>query len=283
MELSNLLERMALRQLIANCNTHGETEHWQMGFDGKPTCKQCEAEARAQRTRENKQQLGEVYKRIMNENGVSPKAKDFTDWQFDNDQLDRQKNIISVLENLAEKIVLSGNQLKNGKLPNILLIGGTGSGKTMLATALVKSVYRKAVLIDMKNEVDAYKANNHCAKLIKSRDITEMAKATWGNYNESEYELIEYFSRFPLLVIDDLGDSDAASGVDANAKDRGRIADIFDKRYQKLPTVITTNLDKDGVANHLGDRAWDRLQENLIIIRCDWGSYRQSVAKVLEI
>lgn len=282
MELANILQRLTVHQLVADCTIHGETDHWRVG-DSKPTCKQCEAEARAQKTRENKQKLGEVYKRIMNENGVSPKAKDFTDWQFSDAQIDRQKNIISVMENLAEKITLSGNQLANGKLPNILIIGGTGSGKTMLATALVKAVYRKAVLIDMKNDVDAYKANNHCAKLIKSRDITEMAKATWGNYNESEYELIEYFSRFPLLVIDDLGDSDAASSVDANAKDRGRIADIFDKRYQKLPTVITTNLDKDGVASHLGDRAWDRLQENLIIIRCDWGSYRQSVAKVLEI
>lgn len=282
MELANILQRLTVHHLVADCDIHGETDHWRVG-DNKPTCKQCEAEARAQKTRENKQKLGEVYKRIMNENGVSPTAKDFTDWQFDDAQMDRQKNIISVLENLAEKIALSGNQLKNGKLPNILLIGGTGSGKTMLATALVKAVYRKAVLIDMKNEVDAYKANNHCAKLVKSRDITEMAKATWGNYNESEHELIKYFSRFPLLVIDDLGDSDAASGADANAKDRGRIADIFDKRYQKLPTVITTNLDKDGVAAHLGDRAWDRLQENIVIIRCDWGSYRQSVAKVLEI
>lgn len=282
MELASILQRLTVSHLVANCNIHGETDHWRVG-DNTPTCKQCEAEARAQKTRENKQKLGEVYKRIMSENGVSPKAKDFTDWQFDEAQADRQKNIISVMENLAEKIALSGNQSANGKLPNILLIGGTGSGKTMLAAALVKAIYRKAVLIDMKNEVDAYQANNHCAKLIKSRDITEMAKATWGNYNESEYELIEYFSKFPLLVIDDLGDSDAASGADANAKDRGRIADIFDKRYQKLPTIITTNLDKDGAASHLGDRAWDRLQENLIIIRCDWGSYRQSVAKVLEI
>lgn len=282
MELSGILSRLTPRQLTATCSVHGETDHWQIS-DSTPNCKQCEAATRAQQTRENKQKLGEVYKRIMSENGISPAAKDFTDWQFDDVQADRQKNIITVLENLAEKLVLSRHSPANGKLPNILLIGGTGSGKTMLASALAKAVYRKAVLLDMKNEVDAYQANNQCARLIKSRDITEMAKATWGNRNESEHELIQYFSKFPLLVIDDLGDSDAASGADANAKDRGRIADIFDKRYQKLPTIITTNLNKDGVASHLGDRAWDRLQENLIIIRCDWGSYRQSVAKVLEI
>lgn len=282
MDITKLMADIMPRQLTAVCATHGETEHWQIGSN-VPNCKQCEAEARAEQTRDNKRKLGDRYKFIMSENGVNHAAADFTDWQFDSEQADRQKNIISVLENLAEKISLNRHSSANGKLPNILLIGGTGSGKTMLASALVKEVYRKAVLLDMKNEVDAYQANNHCARLIKSRDITEMAKATWGNYNESEHELIKNLSRLPLLVIDDLGDSDAASSIDANAKDRGRIADIFDKRYQKLPTVITTNLDKDAVASHLGDRAWDRLQENLIIIRCDWGSYRQSVAKVLEI
>lgn len=282
MDLVNILARLSPRQLTATCSTHGQTDHWQVG-DSKPNCKQCEAETRALKTRENKRELGNRYKMIMSDNGVSPTAKDFTDWQFDDTQFDRQKNIIAVLENMAEKIVLSGNSPANSKIPNLLLIGGTGSGKTMLASALAKAVYRKAVVLDMKNGVDAYQANNQCAKLIKSRDITEMAKATWGNYNESEHELIKYFSSFPLLVIDDLGDGDTASNADMAASDRGRIADIFDKRYQKLPTVITTNLDKDDVASHLGDRAWDRLQENLIIIRCDWGSHRQSVAKVLEI
>ena len=270
---------MFAEDIEKDCDTHGMTTH-RGNKDYGYKCKQCESERKERELKENTYKLYETYKYIMTENGVNPNGKRFDEWDFDSNQADRQRNIIQTLEGLANKLIIVRAGDRNGKLPNILLVGGTGSGKTMLSNALAKAVYRKAVTLDINNGIESYQAGNKCAKLIKSRDITEQAKATWGDYHSSEYQLIEYLSRFELLIIDDLGDNDTASNEAMAANDKGRVGQILDKRYQKHPTVITTNLDVDGVAAHLGDRAWDRLQENLIIIKCDWASYRQSVAKV---
>lgn len=277
--LSKLQKIMFAEDIEKDCDTHGMTTH-RGNKDYGYKCKQCESERKERELKENTYKLYETYKYIMTENGVNPNGKRFDEWDFDSNQADRQRNIIQTLEGLAEKLIIVRAGDRNGKLPNILLAGGTGSGKTMLSNALAKAVYRKAVTLDINNGIESYQAGNKCAKLIKSRDITEQAKATWGDYQSSEYQLIEHLSRFELLIIDDLGDNDTASNEVMAANDKGRIGQILDKRYQKHPTVITTNLDVDGVAAHLGDRAWDRLQENLIIIKCDWASYRQSVAKV---
>ena len=277
--LRRISDLMFVESIDKECDSHGMTEH-----KGSPKyghkCVKCENERKAKELKENTYRLYETYKYIMKENGVNPNGKRFDEWEFDAVQADRQKKIIQTLEGLAEKLIIVRAGDRNAKLPNILLVGGTGSGKTMLSNALAKAVYRKAVMLDISNSIESYQAGNKCAKLIKSRDITEQAKATWGDYQSSEYQLIEHLARFELLIIDDLGDNDTASNEDMAANDRGRVGQILDKRYQKYPTVITTNLDIEQVAGHLGDRAWDRLQENLIIIKCDWASYRQSVAKV---
>lgn len=272
-------EAMKPKRLEMDCDQHGEVMHFgneRIGYH----CLTCEQENKERQEKENIDKIYKVYQATMIDCGVKPNGRRFEDWQFDDKQADRQKNIIKTLQELSDNISVKYNSTKNATLPNVLLVGGTGSGKTMLANALAKAVYRKAAAIDVQNKVDHSRAGRQCAKLIKSRDITEQAKATWGDYRESEYKLIEYLADFQLLIIDDLGDSDTASNQDMAAADRGRIAQIIDKRYQKRPTVITTNLDIEDIASHLGDRAWDRLQENLIIIKCDWASYRQSVAKV---
>lgn len=261
------------------CDIHGLTDHYCFGTSPK-FCRQCEAENKVKAKQENLDKIYARYKSIMANCGINADGKRFEDWQFDDAQADRQEKIVKTLSGIADKFAIRGVDGRNAKLPNIMLVGGTGSGKTMLANALAKNIYRKAVQQDVKREVDHTMSGSHCVKLITSRDITEQAKATWGNYQKSEDQLIEDLAGFELLIIDDLGDNDTASNEEMAANDRGRIAQIIAKRYQKKPTIITTNLDIDSVAAHLGDRAWDRLQENLIIIKCDWASYRQSVAKV---
>lgn len=261
------------------CNTHGLTDHYYFGSSPK-FCRQCEAENKVKAKQENLDKIYARYKSIMANCGINADGKRFEDWQFDDAQANRQEKIVKTLSGIADKFAIRGADGRNAKLPNIMLVGGTGSGKTMLANALAKNIYRRAVYQDVKREVDYTMSGTHCVRLITSRDITEQAKATWGDYQKNENQLIEDLANFELLIIDDLGDNDTASNEEMAANDRGRIAQIIAKRYQKKPTIITTNLTPEQVVAHLGDRAWDRLQENLIIIKCDWASYRQSVAKV---
>ncbi len=261
------------------CKTHGITDHYCFGTSPK-FCRKCEAENKVKAKQDNLDKIYGKYKSIMASCGINAEGKKFEDWQFDSEQKERQERIVKTLSDIANRFLVRGVDGRNAKLPNIMLVGGTGSGKTMLANALAKSIYRKAVQQDVSREIDYTMSGTHCARLITSRDITEQAKATWGDYQKNENQLIEDLANFELLVIDDLGDNDTASNEEMAANDRGRIAQIIAKRYQKKPTIITTNLTPEQVVAHLGDRAWDRLQENLIIIKCDWASYRQSVAKV---
>lgn len=261
------------------CKVHGLTDHYYFGTSPK-FCRKCEAESKAKTKQENLDKIYARYKSIMTNCGINADGKRFDDWQFDDAQADRQEKIVKTLSGIGDKFAIRGIDGRNAKLPNIMLVGGTGSGKTMLANALAKNIYRRAVQQDVKREVDYTMSGTHCVRLITSRDITEQAKATWGDYQKNENQLIEDLANFELLIIDDLGDNDTASNEEMAANDRGRIAQIIAKRYQKKPTIITTNLTPEQVVAHLGDRAWDRLQENLIIIKCDWASYRQSVAKV---
>lgn len=282
MNLSEMLEKgidLSPKIIQAECETHGNTEHWQVA-NLSPVCRQCEAVEKEKVVKENTNAIYKKYGSIMKSNGINPDGKRFDEWCFDKDQVDRQQRIVSAFENISEKFQVIGVESRNAKIPNIILVGGTGSGKTMLANALAKSIHRKAAANDIDKGLDAHQAGRSCAQLITSRDITEQAKATWKTYGDSEHQFIERLSKIELLIIDDLGDNDTASNESMAATDRGRVGQIIGKRYQKRPTIITTNLTIEQVVAHLGDRAWDRLQENLIIIECDWTSYRQSVAKV---
>ena len=270
---------MKMRKVLAVCNKHGETEHCQIG-DSTPSCFKCaDDRAAAKKIEEAERAKKEARDRFfytLEQNGIDPKGKKFDQWEYDENQKARQEKIVDALNRYASNY--------QSELPNVLLIGGTGSGKTMLANAIAKKVFAKLCkpsysFVNGEYRTSLFNEINP-AHLIKSSDITKKAKATWGNADASEDALIEQWGSYPLLVIDDLGDGDTTSSREHAAADRERIGQIIDKRYQKAPTVITTNMSEKETAEFLGDRAWDRLQEKLVVIKCDWASYRQANAKV---
>jgi len=98
-----------------------------------------------------------------------------------------------------------------------LFTGGTGTGKTMMATAVLNQVIRKGFT----------------GVYISSLNFLSLVKSTWVKGSErSEDEVIEQFVAYDLLVIDELG-----KGI-LSEKEKFFIFRLLDRRSEDLKPTI---------------------------------------------
>lgn len=270
-EISRIeLGTTVLREVLADCDFHGQSTHREIV--GKIKCCQCSEEKRIRdnekRLKTDRSIMRALMVAKMETKGVSANIGRFNEWQYDPSKGDNQRAKIAQLQSYSKSI--------DSRSRNIVILGPTGTGKTMLANAIAVNHYlvkERSLPNEFKsyNQQDFY---NHTCELITSFDIGAQARGHWGNYQVSEYDYLQELVANELLIIDDLG---AGDGHD---KDRARIAQIIALRYNRAPTVITTNMDINSLREYLGDRAWDRLQQNLLVTHCDWGSYRTKTSDI---
>lgn len=259
-----------LRELIIDCNTHGHTKH--RDVNGSIECYQC-SDTKMKKDKDKQQEIdSQNMKALMTtkmvSKGVSINKGRFSDWQYDETKNTEQRDKISQLQQYSESI--------NSGSPNLIILGRTGTGKTMLANAIAINQYLRKEQ-SLPSEFNSYNQQDfysHTCELITSFNIGSQARACWGNSQKSEDDYLQNLVANELLIIDDLG------AGDGHVKDRERIAQIIISRHEKAPTVITTNLDIDDLSKYLGNRAWDRLRENLLVMICDWDSYRAKNAVI---
>lgn len=138
---------------------------------------------------------------------------------------------------------------QKGRLPNLILQGKVGTGKTYLAKSIVSGV------IDLQRS--AYFQHTHT--------YIQSYKSRFQDFNDFK-KLKQRCEKSFLLVLDDVGSMDW---------DNECIILLLEYRYENnLPTIITTNSNTEQLYEYFGDRVKDRFYERCISCFFGWESYR---------
>ena len=142
--------------------------------------------------------------------------------------------------------------VKCGEFKSLVIIGNAGTGKTHLACGIIREAggkYRTAPEI-----------------------VEEMRRAKSFSANETEGDIIDYYGRLKLLVIDEIG-----RGISAT-DEKYMIYQLVNARYNtRKPTVLISNLGKSDFLQYIGVAAADRLVESAEILEMNGGSYRREL------
>lgn len=254
--------QLLLAEKIIRCDKHGETRidvlvGMSDMFISCPHCvkekQQAEVLAKAQAERKQTALWSGISERYY---GLGFDAYQTT--------TDKQQSLLSFARGYAQGFGKS--------TPNLIMTGATGTGKTMLAQLIASHLH------DSGRKV----------LFIRSSEMLRQFKATWDLPTSAQYaaqnKLFKEWTSVDLLVVDEYGENDSAISKDMAKQDRERMSDVIDGRYsQSKPTLITTNLPKEQLIERLGSRAWDRLQQCIVVAGCNWQSYRQLNNRYLEI
>lgn len=173
---------------------------------------------------------------IMNNCGIDlssiPYLKDYDINIFDDEQ---RKYVQDILTNLKKYVKNFGN----GENKNILLVGGTGVGKTYLAQCVAKEIIKE------KNTVFFTSAFNLNNTFLKIHVAPELDKIT----------LLKNLLEVDLLIIDDLGTEPMLNNV---TKEYLQLL-LNERLINNKSTFITSNLDPNTILERYEERIFSRI------------------------
>ena len=172
--------------------------------------------------------------------------------RYFNESLDTYKITNKMQATAAKAATNFLHAVKCGEFKSLVMIGNAGTGKTHLACAIIREAggkYRTAPDI-----------------------VEEMRRAKSFSANETEGDIIDYYGRLKLLVIDEIG-----RGISAT-EEKYMIYQLVNARYNtRKPTVLISNLGKSDFLQYIGVAAADRLVESAEVWELNGESYRREL------
>lgn len=137
--------------------------------------------------------------------------------------------------------------------------GTTGTGKNHLSAAMCNALMAQG---------------NRCLVITVSELMMRLNSCYSEGARVTEEQFFDGMTKLDLLVIDEIGLG--RTSVNASNNERLAINQIIDKRLCHLrPTGILTNLDQQGINDHLGVRIMDRMKnDNGQWVEFNWPSFR---------
>lgn len=238
------------------CKEHGEYQAevfelkiGEFSRKSQTWCPECEKIRIEEKKKEEAEEEKEKINRRVEYTNI---PKRFLDCSFENYQTSKESNFnfktISIFFKKFEELKEKG--------ASMILCGKPGTGKTHLAAAGILSLAKSGKYV----------------KYTTSYKLFAMIKATYSKYSdESDQEIIKRYTECELLVIDEVG---VQFGSEA---EKVLFYQIINGRYENvLPTILISNLNKDGVKDFIGDRCFDRLKEGGgAVLSFDWESHRK--------
>lgn len=174
--------------------------------------------------------------------------------RYYNESLDTYKITNDMQATAAKSVTNFLHAVKCGEFKSLVMIGNAGTGKTHLACAIIRETggkYRTAPEI-----------------------VEEMRRTKAFSANETEGDIIDYYGRVKLLVIDEIG-----RGISA-IDEKYMIYQLVNARYNtRKPTVLISNLMKSDFLQYIGVAAADRLVESAEVWELNGESYRKELRK----
>lgn len=156
---------------------------------------------------------------------------------------------------------------------SVFLTGGCGRGKTHLAVGLgyewfVRGIKYKPIYRDNYEIAEPKKT---FPKAPKFKTVIDLMLDLQSSFDSpvTEQEILGRYAGVPLLILDDLGAEKASEWS------RSRFYWLLNERYLNCKaTIITSNLDLEGISKTIDGRISSRLMEMGEVIKLDGKDYR---------
>jgi len=193
-------------------------------------------------------------RRLENNFRYARLSRELMNCRFDNFDLEYYntanndpEHTINAQKALKASMDFTENVIANPHEVGLLFSGPVGCGKTFLAASIAN------VLIEKQCKI----------LFLIVPDLLDELRATYSNKNETtEFDLLDIARTIPILILDDLGAHNYTEWS------RNRIFTNLNYRMnEKLPTIITTNLNFNEIEQYLGERTCSRLLQMCRIFR----------------